>query len=448
MKILFAVTACLSALSGILVTYQLQSAPQDQSVVAPTDPESASVVKLLSAQAPSGPPSHQTVPNDNFVETAEKQLADAKSAAIFYNVKFQDIDTFIARVGRKFDIPEGKTANEAGTISIISDPRLNRLWVSGTTKMLDEFIEFARKVDSDPHKVQEELNAERPFLKTYPITIDPKLAYDLLSTMLEGRDVRMQQDEISGAITVLGRKDDHARVVEVLASVSDVKTKNFAIDGTSNTITDPTYGRPQGAGDMLPSGPTIGNMDPLVYRLIVEYAAADEDKREKIKDQLKDSLSNSYKQRMKYHQQKLSSLKKRVEELEKQLSKRRSNSQEIVDLQLKLIIKQAEMGELLGVNINEPSSGFQRPNADLVEREQAAIRYAVKTQLLQRSVNELTTKINKSRKHLAELTSDLARCEEVLKNGTDACIQHIHICLLYTSPSPRDATLSRMPSSA
>ena len=25
---------------------------------------------------------------------------------------------------------------------------------------------------------------------------------------------------------------------------------------------------------------------------------------------------------------------------------------------------------------------------------------------------------------------------------------HCHICLLYTSPSPRDATLSRMPSSA
>ena len=27
-------------------------------------------------------------------------------------------------------------------------------------------------------------------------------------------------------------------------------------------------------------------------------------------------------------------------------------------------------------------------------------------------------------------------------------IGHLYICLLYTSPSPRDATLSRMPSSA
>ena len=40
-----------------------------------------------------------------------------------------------------------------------------------------------------------------------------------------------------------------------------------------------------------------------------------------------------------------------------------------------------------------------------------------------------------------------------LENGWDTTAQvHVHVqtlaCLLYTSPSPRDATLSRMPSSA
>ena len=33
-------------------------------------------------------------------------------------------------------------------------------------------------------------------------------------------------------------------------------------------------------------------------------------------------------------------------------------------------------------------------------------------------------------------------------NGPDNFIDQAYICLLYTSPSPRDATLSRMPSSA
>ena len=33
--------------------------------------------------------------------------------------------------------------------------------------------------------------------------------------------------------------------------------------------------------------------------------------------------------------------------------------------------------------------------------------------------------------------------------GSMACATcHVYVCLLYTSPSPRDATLSRMPSSA
>ena len=35
-----------------------------------------------------------------------------------------------------------------------------------------------------------------------------------------------------------------------------------------------------------------------------------------------------------------------------------------------------------------------------------------------------------------------------IKNPLDWADAHFQLCLLYTSPSPRDATLSRMPSSA
>ena len=37
---------------------------------------------------------------------------------------------------------------------------------------------------------------------------------------------------------------------------------------------------------------------------------------------------------------------------------------------------------------------------------------------------------------------------QVVKMGADSVTIHLRDCLLYTSPSPRDATLSRMPSSA
>ena len=45
-------------------------------------------------------------------------------------------------------------------------------------------------------------------------------------------------------------------------------------------------------------------------------------------------------------------------------------------------------------------------------------------------------------------TPNIGSPEEMLKTKYPDILKHINICLLYTSPSPRDATLSRMPSSA
>lgn len=165
----------------------------------------------------------------DIIETAKKKLADEKPGLITYKLKFQDAETFVSVVGAQLGIPAGKVTTEDGSISIIADPLGNRLYVSGSKKMLDRFARLAKAVDSDPNFQAEELIIEQPSLQTYQVTIDPKLAYDLLSTMLEGSGARMQQDEMSGAITVLGRKADHERVVESLGSVSGLKTKNFAI---------------------------------------------------------------------------------------------------------------------------------------------------------------------------------------------------------------------------
>ena len=52
------------------------------------------------------------------------------------------------------------------------------------------------------------------------------------------------------------------------------------------------------------------------------------------------------------------------------------------------------------------------------------------------------------RKHIEQKIAKSQQAWAV--EDVDAIIRHEHsnICLLYTSPSPRDATLSRMPSSA
>ena len=48
---------------------------------------------------------------------------------------------------------------------------------------------------------------------------------------------------------------------------------------------------------------------------------------------------------------------------------------------------------------------------------------------------------------VAETTEALNQAAGFLRNGLFKRL-HIHTCLLYTSPSPRDGLLSRMPSSA
>jgi len=165
----------------------------------------------------------------NIIEKAKKKLADDKVSTVKYELKFQDVETFIAVVGAQLGIPKGQTSNKDNTISITAVPLSERLFVSGSKKMLDRFAAIAKVVDSDPNDEANDEVQERPYLVTYPITIDPKLAYDLLGTMLEGSGAKMQQDENSGAITVHGRKADHQLVVESLASVENVKQKNFEI---------------------------------------------------------------------------------------------------------------------------------------------------------------------------------------------------------------------------
>ena len=55
--------------------------------------------------------------------------------------------------------------------------------------------------------------------------------------------------------------------------------------------------------------------------------------------------------------------------------------------------------------------------------------------------------LNKVKKLLKKKDVAMADAEQV-KNQTGFSIGGVSPCLLYTSPSPRDATLSRMPSSA
>jgi transcriptional regulator with XRE-family HTH domain len=163
------------------------------------------------------------------IKIAQKRLDDAKLRTIQYKLKFQDPETFIGLVGGNFGIAAGQNTNANGTFSMRAETLGDRLFVTGNNKTLEEFETLAKLIDSDPKEEIENTQFDAPTIVTYPVSIDPKLALNILETMLEGRDVKMGQDEQTGAITVQGREEDHKVVEESLASVSNSKTSNFEI---------------------------------------------------------------------------------------------------------------------------------------------------------------------------------------------------------------------------
>ena len=64
-------------------------------------------------------------------------------------------------------------------------------------------------------------------------------------------------------------------------------------------------------------------------------------------------------------------------------------------------------------------------------------------------ISELPYQVNKARliEKIAELVRD-KKLEGIAEIRDESDKDGLRVCLLYTSPSPRDATLSRMPSSA
>ena len=121
-------------------------------------------------------------------------------------------------------------AREDGSLIITIEPFGERLFVQGNSTTLAEFQNVAATIDTEPGSESADVVLDKPHLKTYQVLIDPELAYDTLGTMLESRDgVRMQQDKNTGAITVLGRAEDHQLVVETLTAISENSGGGFAI---------------------------------------------------------------------------------------------------------------------------------------------------------------------------------------------------------------------------
>ena len=164
-----------------------------------------------------------------LIEASQDRRAGQEITVKPYRLKNQDAETFMMLAGRMLGIPEGQTERADGDLSISVDPFGDRMFVRGTRKMLNEFDEVAALVDASEETLDGDVVINAPFLKAYPVFTDPELAINALDTMLDGLDVKMDQDKTTGTILVLAIQEHHDKVKKYLDAIANVDSESFDI---------------------------------------------------------------------------------------------------------------------------------------------------------------------------------------------------------------------------
>lgn len=167
---------------------------------------------------------------------------------------------------------EGNYAMEDGSLTVVQAPGTRLLYLKGTPKRIEEFKKVAAKVDvpvaADPNQT-----FEKPYLRTYPVPNDPTLVFNIVNLILEGRDVKLDQDQATGAIVLLGRKEDHEMALMTIDEVVG-QANNFARFELKNRTGDEVVEMLQKLFRQDPEEPTTSGpifiVDSLSDNLIVK----------------------------------------------------------------------------------------------------------------------------------------------------------------------------------
>lgn len=165
-----------------------------------------------------------------LIEKSNDRLNGAKGDMIVYRLKHQDAETFMMIARPFLKMGEGQNRNEDDTLVITPEPFGDRLYIRGTKEMMATFEQVAAKIDAPADAAEGDVAIDAPYLKSYSVLTDPEHAFNVLDTMLEGRDdVKMDLDTVTGSITILGRTEDHERAVETLAAIAEGGAASFKI---------------------------------------------------------------------------------------------------------------------------------------------------------------------------------------------------------------------------
>jgi type II secretory pathway component GspD/PulD (secretin) len=156
---------------------------------------------------------------------------------------------------------ENANAMEDGSLAIIPEPLGDKLYLKGTKSKIDDFRTVAAMVDiaSKPNELQ---TLVRPTFRVYPVKTEKELTWAVVNTMLEGRDVKLDQDAVTGSLILQGRPDDHRIVVETIEAIAS-GTDSFVFVKLENRTPDAAVTALQAVFGQDPDEPTTSG--PIFY---------------------------------------------------------------------------------------------------------------------------------------------------------------------------------------
>ncbi len=165
------------------------------------------------------------------LERARKQAIAKQTEFAEYRVKHVEAPTLLDTVRALMEIDPDENRTRDDSLSFTLDPvpgGSDRIILKGTPERLQEFMKIAEMVDVES-TVNEAGEIEKPYLAFYPVSSEPEMTFQIVQTMFEGEDVKMDQDSVTGNIAFLARKEQHQRMKEYLDTLANSGDRFAAI---------------------------------------------------------------------------------------------------------------------------------------------------------------------------------------------------------------------------
>ncbi len=136
-----------------------------------------------------------------------------------YRMKFVDTESLLLIVRDMMRLNE-YNEDEDQQFKITVEPLGDRLFINATDEKYETFLGIAGQVDVDSDVAIEDGQKTQVYLRKYAIYETPELTMQVLQSVMQGRDVNLEQDAESGTIVLCGAEADHVLAEKSLADLA------------------------------------------------------------------------------------------------------------------------------------------------------------------------------------------------------------------------------------